>query len=255
LVRIIDDGSNNIQSGDFAQILEKLDPKDVALVGAFCSVIQSISADKNTFIKSVTQNIPDESKDGFSSSPLVSDGVIKIINSHATACVGELEKVNNIKASFDIPNLFDFEETGETLLENSSENVLEKSRAELKEIEIADQKRLKEEQRIEEERLAKAAQIAEQQRIARVKQELKAAKEQKEKRLAEKEKDKALKMGEWNTMRIRVVGDQIESWLNGTPMISLKDEKIGEGKGSIALQIHDGGGIKVRWRNLVVTPL
>jgi hypothetical protein len=187
-VRIIDDGSNNIQSGDFAQILEKLDPKDVALVGAFCSVIQSISADKNTFIKSVTQNIPDESKDGFSSSPLVSDGVIKIINSHATACVGELEKVNNIKASFDIPNLFNFEGTGETLLESSSENVLEKSRAELKEIEIADQKRLKEEQRIEEERLAKAAQIAEQQRIARVKQELKAAKEQKEKRLAEKER-------------------------------------------------------------------
>ena len=71
----------------------------------------------------------------------------------------------------------------------------------------------------------------------------------------EKEKDKALKMGEWNTMRIRVVGDQIESWLNGTPMITLKDEKIGQGKGSIALQIHDGGGIKVRWKNLVVTQL
>ena len=71
----------------------------------------------------------------------------------------------------------------------------------------------------------------------------------------EPEKDKALKMGDWNTMRIRVVGDLIESWLNGTPMISLKDEKIGEGKGAIALQIHDGGGIKVRWRNLFVTPL
>jgi len=71
----------------------------------------------------------------------------------------------------------------------------------------------------------------------------------------EPEKDKALKMGDWNTMRIRVVGDLIESWLNGTPMISLKDEKIGEGKGAIALQIHDGGGIKVRWRNLIVTPL
>jgi len=190
LVRIIDDGSNNIQSGDFAQILERLDPKDVALVGAFCSVIQSISVDKNTFIKSVTQNIPDESKDGFSSSPLVSDGVINIINSHAIACVGELEKENNVKASFDIPNLFDFEETGETLLENSSENILEKSRAELKIKEIAEQKRIKEKQRIEEERLAKAAQISEQQRIARVKQELKAAKEQKEKRLAEKEKEK-----------------------------------------------------------------
>ena len=62
-------------------------------------------------------------------------------------------------------------------------------------------------------------------------------------------------MGEWNTMRIRVVGDQIESWLNDTPMIKFVDEKIGLGKGSIALQIHDGGGIKVRWRNLFVTPL
>ena len=70
-----------------------------------------------------------------------------------------------------------------------------------------------------------------------------------------KEKDKALKMGEWNTMRIRVKGDRIKSWLNGTSMISLKDKKIGQGKGGIALQIHDGGGIKVRWRNLVVTPL
>ena len=71
----------------------------------------------------------------------------------------------------------------------------------------------------------------------------------------EKEKDKALKMGEWNNMRIRVKGDKIKSWLNGTPMISLKDKKIGQGTGSIALQIHDGGGIKVRWRNLVVTQL
>ena len=71
----------------------------------------------------------------------------------------------------------------------------------------------------------------------------------------EEEKDKALKMGEWNNMRIRVKGDKIKSWLNGTQMISLKDKKIGQGKGSIALQIHDGGGIKVRWRNLVVTQL
>ena len=71
----------------------------------------------------------------------------------------------------------------------------------------------------------------------------------------EKGKDKALKMGEWNNMRIRVKGDKIKSWLNGTPMIKLKDKKIGQGKGSIALQIHDGGGIKVRWRNLVVTQL
>ena len=36
----------------------------------------------------------------------------------------------------------------------------------------------------------------------------------------EEEKDKALKMGEWNNMRIRVKGDKIKSWLNGTQMIS-----------------------------------
>ena len=71
----------------------------------------------------------------------------------------------------------------------------------------------------------------------------------------EKEKDKSLKMGKWNKMKIRVVGDQVETWLNGTSMVSLKDEKIGQGKGSIALQIHDGGGIKVRWRNLKIKTL
>jgi len=69
------------------------------------------------------------------------------------------------------------------------------------------------------------------------------------------EKDKALKMGEWNTMKIHVDGDTITSWLNGTQMITLTDEKIGQGKGGIALQIHDGGGIKVRWRNLRITEL
>ena len=71
----------------------------------------------------------------------------------------------------------------------------------------------------------------------------------------DKEKDKVLKMGKWNKMRIRVVGNQIQSWLNGTSMISLEDEMIGKGKGSIALQIHDGGGIKIRWRNLIVNEL
>lgn len=66
------------------------------------------------------------------------------------------------------------------------------------------------------------------------------------------EKDKALKMGEWNKMKIRVKGDRVTTWLNGTKMVDFEDEKIGEATGSIALQIHDGGGIKVRWRNLTV---
>ncbi len=71
----------------------------------------------------------------------------------------------------------------------------------------------------------------------------------------EEEKDRALRMGEWNTMRLRAVGDQVTTWLNGAQMIDLVDEKIGEADGVIALQIHSGGGIKVRWRNLFVTEL
>jgi hypothetical protein len=68
-------------------------------------------------------------------------------------------------------------------------------------------------------------------------------------------KDKYLKFGEWNTYRIRVVGDQVTTWLNGHEMITLKDEKIGQGDGFIALQIHDGGGIKVSWRNIKIKTL
>ena len=67
--------------------------------------------------------------------------------------------------------------------------------------------------------------------------------------------DKALKMGEWNTMKIRAMGDNITTWLNGIQMITISDEKIGEAKGQIALQIHDGGGIRVRWKNLVIKEL
>lgn len=69
------------------------------------------------------------------------------------------------------------------------------------------------------------------------------------------ELDEHLKFGEWNKMKIRVVGGLVETWLNGQKMITLEDEKIGEATGSIALQIHDGGGIKVQWRNLFITEL
>lgn len=64
------------------------------------------------------------------------------------------------------------------------------------------------------------------------------------------EKDKYLKFGEWNTMKVRAVGGLVETWLNGHKMITLEDEKIGAATGIIALQIHSGGGIKVQWKNL-----
>lgn len=64
-----------------------------------------------------------------------------------------------------------------------------------------------------------------------------------------------LKMGEWNTMKILVKGDEITSTLNGHQMVTLKDEKIGKGDGFIALQIHEGGDIKVRWKKIRIKVL
>lgn len=71
----------------------------------------------------------------------------------------------------------------------------------------------------------------------------------------DKAKDAYLKMGEWNKMKIICNGDTVTTYLNGHEMVTLTDEKIGKGKGGIALQIHDGGGIKVKWRNIYLTEL
>ncbi|UCD60253.1 MAG: DUF1080 domain-containing protein [Flavobacteriaceae bacterium] len=67
------------------------------------------------------------------------------------------------------------------------------------------------------------------------------------------EKEKVLKEGAWNKMKIKLSGDELTSWLNGVEMVTIKDDKIGAGEGSVALQIHDGGGIKVKWRNIKIT--
>jgi hypothetical protein len=69
------------------------------------------------------------------------------------------------------------------------------------------------------------------------------------------EDEQWLKQDEWNELKIRANGDEVTTWLNGHQMISIKDEKIGQGEGFIALQIHDGGGIKVRWKNFKINEL
>jgi hypothetical protein len=71
----------------------------------------------------------------------------------------------------------------------------------------------------------------------------------------DKEKDSVLKYGDWNKMKIVVKGDRVVSYLNGVEMVDFSDEKIGKGEGGILLQIHDGGGIKVYWRNITLKPL
>ena len=69
------------------------------------------------------------------------------------------------------------------------------------------------------------------------------------------EDEKWLDSTGWNHMIITVNGDSVTSNLNGHQMVQIKDEKIGAGTGFIALQIHDGGGIKVRWKKIRIKEL
>jgi hypothetical protein len=69
------------------------------------------------------------------------------------------------------------------------------------------------------------------------------------------EKTKFLKENDWNKMVVRVIGNEVSTWLNGEHIVSYADEKIGATQGKIALQIHDGGGVKLRWRNIILHPL
>ena len=69
------------------------------------------------------------------------------------------------------------------------------------------------------------------------------------------EDEKVLNPDGWNKGRIQVRNDEITTWLNGKQIAYLKDSKIGTGNGFIALQIHDGGGIKVRWKNIRIKEL
>jgi hypothetical protein len=69
------------------------------------------------------------------------------------------------------------------------------------------------------------------------------------------EKEKVLKPGDWNKMKIVVKGNVVTTWLNEVQMVTLTDEMIGSQAGKIALQIHDGGGVKVRWKNIFIKEL
>jgi len=74
------------------------------------------------------------------------------------------------------------------------------------------------------------------------------------KQISEQDQE-VLKMDEWNRMKIKVTGGTVSTWLNGELMVTLSDEKIANGEGVIALYIHDGGGVKMRWRNVEVKEL
>jgi putative membrane-bound dehydrogenase-like protein len=59
--------------------------------------------------------------------------------------------------------------------------------------------------------------------------------------------------GEWNHYEIRAVGDHVQTWINGAPCVDLHDP-AGARRGQVALQVHAGSAIEVRFKNLVIEP-
>jgi hypothetical protein len=68
-------------------------------------------------------------------------------------------------------------------------------------------------------------------------------------------RENILKAGQWNDLVVSVIGDHVQTWLNGENMTDLFDAEVGKGQGVIALQVHSGGGVAVEWRNIYLKNL
>lgn len=66
------------------------------------------------------------------------------------------------------------------------------------------------------------------------------------------EGEKALQQGEWNLLEVSAHGNHVITRLNGVEIADYHDAAPKFTKGAIALQIHTGGGVKVRWKDIEI---
>ena len=66
------------------------------------------------------------------------------------------------------------------------------------------------------------------------------------------ESEKALKPGQWNELQAKVQGSHIATYLNGVKISDFEDPKPTFTEGVIGLQIHTGGGVKMRWKDIYI---
>lgn len=66
------------------------------------------------------------------------------------------------------------------------------------------------------------------------------------------EGEKALKSGEWNTLEVSAHGNRMVTRLNGVEIVNYQDAAPKFTEGSVSLQIHTGGGVKVRWKDIEI---
>ncbi len=66
------------------------------------------------------------------------------------------------------------------------------------------------------------------------------------------EGERALNPGEWNDLEASVSGNHIVIHLNGVQVTDYTDATPKFSDGVIALQIHTGGGVKMRWKDIAI---
>jgi Domain of Unknown Function (DUF1080) len=64
--------------------------------------------------------------------------------------------------------------------------------------------------------------------------------------------EKALKPGEWNALEVSVRGNHVLTQLNGVKIADFTDAAPKFTDGVIGLQIHTGGGVKMRWKDIFI---
>lgn len=64
--------------------------------------------------------------------------------------------------------------------------------------------------------------------------------------------EKALKPNVWNDLEVSAHGNHIVTKLNGKKMVDLTDPHQKFSEGVIGLQIHTGGGVKMRWKDILI---
>jgi hypothetical protein len=62
--------------------------------------------------------------------------------------------------------------------------------------------------------------------------------------------EKVLKPGEWNDLEVSARGNHIVTRLNGTVIVDFTDSAQRFSDGVIGLQIHTGGGVRMRWKDI-----
>jgi hypothetical protein len=66
----------------------------------------------------------------------------------------------------------------------------------------------------------------------------------------------AVKKDDWNEMRIRAEGARIRSWVNGVPALDYTEKEPNMPQdGSIGLQVHGGGTVKVSFKDITIEEL